>query len=188
MSNWSFYTDAGPVRAHVHMLREYGIGAKQVAKIANVSIGVVNTLNQGNFSKRGVMTKKVTTGAAMRIMAVKPILANVADGASVDSRTTRRQMEALAAVGYSFGWIATQIGMKRSSIYLTYEAPRVLGRTARAIEALFNQYAYTRRVSNEVHIRKSISRTLAQAKRYGWVPAAAWDDIERDEYPADKTG
>lgn len=186
MTNWNFYTDAAPVRDHVKKLRAYGIGGKQLAKLAKVSIGVINTLNQGNSHKRGVPTKKVTTGAAIRILSVEMKLANVADGATIDAKVTRRQLEALAAVGYSFKWVAEMIGMPRQVIYKTYAAERVYGRTARAIDDLFNRYAYTRRTSDLPHVRKAITRTLAQAKRFGWVPAAAWDDIYHDERPAVK--
>lgn len=75
--------DADPVREHILMLGEFGIGYKRVAQLAGVGITGVRTLiwgRQDPGDRYGEIPKRVTREKAERILAVRPTVENLEIG------------------------------------------------------------------------------------------------------------
>lgn len=112
----------------------------------------------------------------------------IADGADaqIPAWPTQRRLQALAAIGYSNTAIEAASGIPRMYVgriqngYL--ESVRVKRTAARAHKA-FVQLRYT-----PAPVTQASTSVRNRAARKGWVAAAAWDDIDRDEYPVEQGG
>lgn len=185
MSKYNFYTDAAPIRAHVQKLNDYGIGVRQVAKLANVSYITVQTLMTGHSQARHRLTKKITTGAAIRLLKVEAKHENLAPGRQIPVKGARRRIQALCAQGYSLRWQCEKLGYGYGNLQALVTRTKYCERaTFDKIDALFNEYAYKKNVGHDRRSRQAVTRTINDAKKRGWLPAAAWDDIDLDKEKA----
>lgn len=99
-----------------------------------------------------------------------------------DATGSRRRLQALAALGFSdaellpFGLNTEAVrGIRQGATELVQ--PRIRA----AIKRAFDELPYGQPTSS------SARRLQTRAKNMGWLPAAAWDDIDNDEAPYDGT-
>ncbi len=86
---------------------------------------------------------------------------------------TRRRIQALSAIGWTYGDLAERLGVTRSAVHhLTDERPRIEATTARRITALYDRLSMTPGPS---------AITRARALAAGWPPPLAWDDDTIDD-------
>ena len=177
--------DADPVRAHIELLRANGMGWKRIAEVAGVSKTVLSSVIYGRREPgRTHPVKRVSRETAEAVLAVRVSFETLRPGALIDPTGTRRRVEALQAVGYSMSWIAERIGQHPTNFTSVVKRDRVTVATRNAVAAVFDEYALTPRVAESWHERASVSRTLNHARKAGFVPALAWDDIDFDAAPA----
>jgi hypothetical protein len=96
---------------------------------------------------------------------------------SVPVLGTRRRIQALGALGYSYNQIGRAVGVDRSLIMRWATASdRVLvhSATANKIAAAYEQLSMT--LPDNSNNRRDYFRLMARRK--GWVPPLAWDDID----------
>ena len=186
MEKYNFYVPADPVRQHVLRLREFGIGHRQLAKLAKVSPVVIMTLLNGHAAFPGRPTTRITNGAAMRLLKIEPKHEHLADGAMICSQGSQRRIQALCSVGYSLRWQADRVGTKFANYQRILKQNKVTKLMAERIDELFVAYAYESNQARDTHGKKAITITKNHAKRNGWVAAAAWDDIDKDKLPYGK--
>ncbi len=175
---YEFYVPAKPVRDHVKQLKKFGIGERQLALLANVSYVTIRTLMNGHSSNPGVMTTRITQGAARRLLQIEAKWENLADGAMVDAKPSQRRIQAMCVVGYSLRWQADAIETKFANYQRILKNKKVTRETADKITNLYKRYAFTPNTANDTHGKKAISITKNYARRQGWHGAAAYDDIE----------
>lgn len=187
MDKFSFYVPADPVRQHVLRLRDFGIGHRQLAKVAKVSPVVIMTLLNGHPAYPGRPTTRITYGAATRLLRIEPEHRHLADGAMIGSRGSQRRIQALCSVGYSLRWQADTIGTKFANYQRILKQDKITKSMAERIDELYKTYAFEHQQSNETHGKKAITITKNHAKRKGWVAGAAWDDIDKDKLPYGKS-
>lgn len=99
-----------------------------------------------------------------------------ANTARVSGLGTARRIKALVAIGYTQADIAERIGWSPANLSkLLDEDGMVSASTARTIDALYHQLCMTPGPS---------VRARQRAKKLGWAPPLAWDDIDDpDETP-----
>ena len=93
-----------------------------------------------------------------------------ANTARVSGLGTARRIKALVAIGYTQADIAERIGWSPAHLSkLLDEDGMVSASTARTIDALYRQLCMTPGPSD---------RARQRAKKLGWAPPLAWDDID----------
>lgn len=104
---------------------------------------------------------------------------------TTSSLGTSRRIQALVALGYTFGQIGAAVG--RSPDWAAKLAHRqesfVRTTTAQKVDALFRSWCMVRPAETSRTERWQASYARSTARRNGWAPPLAWDDIDADEQP-----
>ena len=95
----------------------------------------------------------------------------------VDARDTKRRLQALAAIGWDFYSIATEMGEHREWVWQIYRRDTVRVITAKKVDAVYNRLCMT------VPTGWIADRARRSAAAKGWVGPLAWDDIDNDDAP-----
>lgn len=183
---FTFYVPAEPIRKHVKELREFGIGHRQLAKLAKVSPVVILTLMNGHSTTPGRMTTRITYGAAQRLLKIRPEHRHLADGAMINARGSQRRIQALCVQGYSLRWQATMIGTQYPNYHRILLNKQITKQMADRVDELYQRYKFTPHETDRPHGKKAIGITKGMAKKKKWVAAAAWINIDTDRKPPKK--
>jgi|GEM_PF-493719 len=178
--------DVGPVREHLVMLAEAGMGYKRVAEVAGLGTTPVRNIIYGRQDpgpRKGEMLKQVKRETAEAILGVKPDVESLADGAKVSARGTHRRIQALVARGWSLSKLAKRLGIDVRNLLSMMKREQVFARTHRQVVALFDELWDVEPPREEWRDKIAYSRTIRYAKARRWLPPLAWDDIETDEEP-----
>lgn len=178
--------DVEPVREHLLMLGEFGLGYKRVATLAGLGTTSVRNILWGRQDpgpRKGEMLKRVKRETAQKILAVKPDIELLAAGQSIPSRGTHRRVQALVTRGWSQSKIAERIGMDRGNFGLMMKRPQVSVRVHRAVAAVFDELWDQLPPRDAWRDSIAYSRTLRYARERRWLPPLAWDDIDNDVEP-----
>lgn len=176
------YVAAEPVRQHVAHLRAFGMGCVRIAEVAGVSTNAIQALVFGRKDLPGVPTVKISRDSAEKLLAVKAEISNMRPSALVPARGVQRRLQALAARGWSLTETARLLGIERRNfMFMTSE--RCMVRTHLEVAALYDRL-WDQEPPRETRTqRNTYSRTVAMARRRGWLPPLAWDDIDNDVTP-----
>ncbi|HLA14639.1 MAG TPA: hypothetical protein VJZ25_06405, partial [Gemmatimonadaceae bacterium] len=120
--------DAEPVREHMMMLAEFGMGYKRVARIAGIGITPTRNIIWGRQDagpRNGEMQKRVKRETAEALLAVKPDLSLLAGGAYISSRGGQRRVQALVTRGWSQSKLCAMVGRDRGNWVKVMRAPQV---------------------------------------------------------------
>jgi len=172
---WNRWTDAQPVRDHIAALNAYGIGVRQAAELAGLRFG---TVSHWLYGRPGYpQPPRIKTALAQRMLAVRPVLANVADRARIDDIGTVRRLQALVAVGWPAKELASRLSLDVTGTPRLLRSRRVTGATARSVRVLFAELWNADPVAAGIpaHIAE---RSRLRAGRNGWAPPAAWDSLD----------
>jgi DNA-binding CsgD family transcriptional regulator len=115
--------------------------------------------------------------SAEALLAVRPEDCTMADGALIDATGTRRRVQALVAMGWSFTALGPEFDMHPRPLSDIARAERVTVATARKVKTAYKRLIHFTPEQCGVH---SQARALAKrvAAREGWVLPGAWDDID----------
>lgn len=178
--------DAEPVREHLLMLSEFGIGYKRVAVLAGLGTTPVRNIIWGSQDpgpRKGEIPKRVKRENAAAILAVKPDISTLADCATIPARGVHRRVQALVAIGWSQSKLADRLGMDRGNFGLMMQRTSVTVRLHRAVAAMFDELWSTLPPRDAWRDKIAYSRTLRYAKAHRWLPPLTWDDIDNDPEP-----
>jgi transcriptional regulator with XRE-family HTH domain len=179
---WQPFTDATPVREHVRRLMVRGIGANRVAALAQVSRSSVGHLIYGDPARGEAPSRRIRTGTAQRLLAVRFSEANLAPGAPVEAAGTRRRLQALIAVGHSGRSLAARLDMEPAHLHRILSGrPAVTAATARRVRGLYDRLWDQPPPQATRGERISAAKARAHAARRGWPPPLAWDDDAIDD-------
>jgi hypothetical protein len=179
---WHPFDDAAAVRGHVLALRAAGIGIDQIAKLAGVSRSHVRDLVYPTGGRP--MIRRVRPETARRLLAVQPTPDNRAGRSHVDATGTRRRLQALVTVGWSFSWLAAELGRDSSNLKRTATGSVVTAATAAQVTALFDRL-WDVAPPTATRAQLAAARSArAHGRSRGWLPPMAWDDIDTDPEPA----
>ena len=179
--------DAGPVTAHLRVLREYGIGYPRLAELVGCSQNHVRAIHDGFRMRRGVreVITSVSEVHARRILAIKPEQRFCGRMDRLDSRGASRRLQALFAVGWGGRYLAERVGTSMSYLNSTAAGrssitPERDWRIRVLYAELWNQTPPQRTRQEKV----AYGRAVEAARRNGWVGPLGWDDIDNDDEPA----
>jgi hypothetical protein len=189
----SQFVDAAPAKAHLQWLLSKGWGVPKIAELTGLHRTTIRQLAYGRspaeqtHSRQGrpAQISKILRRNSEIILGLKFSLDESSPCTSIDAQGFIRRAEALACMGYSFAWQADQIGLTKTNFHKMLTQQKVFAKSLRKLDALFRQYAFTKRVPNNWHDQAAITRTLARAQKHGWVSAMGWDDIDTDVQPVE---
>jgi hypothetical protein len=178
--------DADPVREHILMLGEYGIGYKRVAELAGVGITGVRSLiwgRQDPGDRYGEIPKRVTREKAEKILAVQPIVENLGSRRPLPALGAHRRVQALVTRGWSLSKIAARLDMDIANFWQVMQSERIGAGLHLRIAALYDEL-WDQSPPHELwHDAAAYTRTINYAKRKGYLPPLTWDDIDTDPEP-----
>ncbi|RXS78883.1 hypothetical protein EST92_19820 [Streptomyces sp. TM32] len=172
---WQPLVDADPARRHIATLRREGASVPSIAAAADVSTATLARLLYGVNGQRP--TARLRTASANALLAVKVEDCEVSDGARIDATGTRRRIQGLVVAGWPFTAIGPEIGIHNRPLGALARATHVTAGNARKVKAGCRRLAT---FTPEQYGIPSQARSLARrvAEREGWMPLAAWDDID----------
>ncbi|MER7905421.1 helix-turn-helix domain-containing protein [Streptomyces sp. NPDC095614] len=172
---WKPYVEAQPVRDHVAALREAGASTTAIAEAAGVSTATLGRILYGHGGQRP--DAKMRPESAAALLAVRAEDCRIADGSRVDATGTRRRIQALVAMGWSFTALAPEMGIHSRPLGDMARGQWVSAGSARKVKAAYKRLVHHMPEQRGVQPQ---ARALAKrvAAREGWVPPGAWDDID----------
>jgi hypothetical protein len=178
--------DAEPVREHMMLLAEFGLGYKRVAVIAGIGTTAARTLIWGRQDpgpRNGELQKHVKRETAAAVLAVRPDVANLADGARMPSRGAQRRLQALMARGWSQSKLAGLVDVSPQNFQKLLKQEWMTAGRHRTIAALYEEIWDQEPPRGEWRDKIAYSRSVNYAKVRRWLPPLAWDDIDNDVEP-----
>lgn len=171
---WQPYVDAQPARDHLHLLADYGIGWMRAATLAGVSHGGVSKLLYGTPTRP--QSKRIRPETEAKILAVRPILANLADCARTDGTGATRRLRALIACGFTGGYLADRLGIQQANFSkLLRSTGKVEASTARTVIGLYDELWDADPLSFGIS-RQGAEYARTVARKNGWPVPMAWGE------------
>lgn len=98
---------------------------------------------------------------------------------------TQRRLRALVALGHTFARIGEGLGITAAAAHAAAKRDRIYVRatTAAKVDALFEAWSMTLPPTTTSIDRKNAAYARTVARRNGWAPPLAWDNIDTDEVP-----
>jgi hypothetical protein len=105
---------------------------------------------------------------------------------SLPSLGTRRRLQALVALGHSFGRIGEALDMTGAGAWAlgTRDRAYVRAVTVAKVASLYDAWSMTLPPEITTNERKAAAYARTVATRNGWLPPLAWDDIDHDPQAA----
>lgn len=102
---------------------------------------------------------------------------------SIDATGTQRRLQALAALGHTWGRIGEALGMTASGAHhlATKAKAYVRATTAAKVEALFDAWSMTLPPEISTTERKNASYARTVARKRHWSPPLAWEGVDVDD-------
>jgi len=91
---------------------------------------------------------------------------------------THRRLQALAVLGWSASHVAARVGMSGARMRQIVAADRITKENAVRIGSVYEELWNV-----EAPRSSATNRTRSRARRLGWLPPMAWDDIDTDPEP-----
>lgn len=101
----------------------------------------------------------------------------------VDSTGLIRRVQALNSLGWSNYSIATRAGVQREQIRQWCQRKSVYRASHDTVARIYDELSMTLPPQRTRYERMDVTRTRNRARRLGFLPPLAWDDIDRDEAP-----
>jgi plasmid maintenance system antidote protein VapI len=179
---WEPWADAGPVRAHVRVLRATGASHEAIARAAGVAAMTVHRLLHGEPARGRPVAGRIRAAHAERLLAVTG--AAVRDTAARrDAAGARRRLRALIAMGHPAVSLARMLDV----------SPRVVWGIVRGTTATVSRdmhdgvsVLYEKTWNLRPYERSGAERRAAGAARrraavQGWPPPMGLDDDQIDD-------
>jgi len=169
------FADAEPVRQHLTLLAEAGIGPHRVAALTGLAVesvaGFTRPYGSGDGRRYG-RKHKVRPEVAAKILALDPD--SITPGIT-DATGTRRRLQALNAAGWPTAVLAARLPKGRSTIHTIHRQTHLQASTATAIAALYDELKNQRPERHGVH-PTSAHKSRLRAQRNNWPGPAYWAD------------
>lgn len=173
--------DAQPVRDHVQMLRESGLGTRRIAELVGVGRSTITNMIQGRRDRGHAPYARVARETAEKIFSVKPGMESLSPGSHVDATGTHRRIRALVSIGHSATSLGKRIGVTSSNMHSMMFRNKVLVRTDQVVREMYEELWDKPNIGEEWHGKAAASRARNYASARGWLPPMAWDDDLLDD-------
>lgn len=160
---------AGPVRERLILLREWGYGYRRLEELTGIGQITVRRHLRGECAR-------VSRRVEERVLAVKPSVEGLADGAQIPARGAHRRIHALRTLGWSSADLADCLNVDRRHIAGILFRDKITARWHQRIDAAYQDLCMI--IPEQTPVRKRM-RTISKNQ-----PAPlAWDDIDTDSDP-----
>lgn len=178
---WEPYVDAEPVRGWVRELMAVGIGWQQVAALADVSKATVANLIYGDPRRGNAPSKRIRPETARRLLAVSKDPSNIVKW--VDAVGSCRRLRAMAVNGWTMKALASRCSLADQTLgdIASGRRAQIWASTAQEIRSLFTQMWNKQPPEGTLRERRAAGIARSIAKRNGWMPVGAWDDIDNPD-------
>lgn len=168
---WRPWTDAGPVREHLHALSAAGIGYKRAAALAGLAPSSV-----AKILRTERPTRRVRRDTEAALLAVQPGPDTFLAGSRVPAVGTQRRIQALCCMGWNLSQQAARVGWTVGNYAVLLERPSVAHATSLLVIGLYEELSMAHAPGGY-----SASRAHLLAKKHRWFPPLAWDDDTIDD-------
>jgi hypothetical protein len=178
--------DVEPVREHMMLLAEFGLGYKRVAMLAGIGVTPVRNIIWGRQDpgpRYGELQKRIKRETAEAVLAVKPDLSLLAGGVRIPARGVHRRIQALVARGWSQSKLSEMLGVDRGNFWGMMQRGEVSVRFHREVAEMYERLWNVGPPRAEWRDKIAYSRAIRHAKDRRWLPPLAWDDIDNDVEP-----
>lgn len=103
---------------------------------------------------------------------------------TLDATGTRRRLQALTTLGWDYKTLADMLGVRPQVVHRWTSTATVYRHNAQRVAALYEQLSMRFPPTDTESQRNVIGRTKALARRRGFAPPLAWDNIDNDPTPA----
>ena len=171
--------DAGPARDHIQKLRDLGVGWKRIAEQAGVSNTTVEEIIYGRKTPPRPPRIRIQRVAAEKILSVPLTIDTLREGAWIPVTGTRRRIQALMTLGYPMHHMAGLLKVTPTTLSsLARHRPNVRVQTAKKVAVLYQQLGDQPATPHEGLTDSAIRRARNYARKHGYAPPAAWDNID----------
>lgn len=177
---WQPWADAEPVRVHVRHLQSCGMGLRTIAAVAGVDRKRLQSLLVGRPERGTGPQEKVRPQLAAAVLAVEPMLENLAPSTLMSPVGTRRRVQALVAVGWPQHYLAEHLGMRPGNFWQILDRDHVLVRRVREVMAMYDAL-WRADPAHHGATAAGITRARRYAAERRWAPVGAWDDDTIDD-------
>lgn len=167
-----------PARQRLRELSRAGWGSRALGATLGVDRSTVEAIIAQD-SKR----KQIRDDLAERILTLTLDDVRPTAWTLVDARGTVRRIQALGTLGWSEIEISRRIGMHRVSINRVAKNQRIRREFAQRIAVLYELRWDVPAETDPTVSPESVWITKGHARRAGYLPPMAWDDIDTDLWP-----
>lgn len=168
------FVDAEPVREHIFELAQAGIGKVRLAELSGVSVNAIRALKG---LRRGKPVAKVRKETAAAILAVTTDVKR-APRMAVDSRGAVRRLQALIARGWTGRALNDELGLLGHNLATWFAQETMTQEKVDQIAALYERLWDQSPPIQSGYMAAASRRAINRARREGWPPPLAWDDID----------
>ncbi|MFD8771364.1 hypothetical protein [Streptomyces sp. NPDC059916] len=170
------FVDAEPVRKHLELLADAGIGPRRVSTLTGLAVetiaGFTRPYNCGGGRRFG-RKRKVRPVVAAKILALDPD--TITPGVT-DATGSRRRIQALNAAGWTKPALAQRLPAGSRPLHTLHQQTHLYARTADAIADLYDALKDQRPEEHGVH-PTSAHRARLRAQRNNWPTIRYWADL-----------
>lgn len=165
--------DAEPVRQHLELLAEAGIGAHRISTLTGLAeetiAGFTRPYGSGDGRRYG-RKRQVHPDVAAKILAIDPVTTTPG---VVNAIGSRRRIQALNAAGWPTAVLATRLPLGRATLLTLPRQTHLQARTADAIAALYDELK-TQQPEKHGVLPRSITKARLRAERANWPGHRYW--------------
>jgi transcriptional regulator with XRE-family HTH domain len=170
---YSDQVDAGATREHIRALLSAGMTISQVQFASGVNRTAIRVM-LGDFPGRPA-SRQIRRGTAARLLRT-PLNRGASIDGLVPAAGTRRRLQALVAVGYTYRDLASRLGMTQLQLG---RGELMRADLAQQVMAIYDDLADAPGPS---------TRARESARGRGWLPPIWWDDDTIDDPLAEPDG
>ncbi|RSN55584.1 hypothetical protein DMH12_15305 [Streptomyces sp. WAC 04229] len=177
---WQPWVDAEPVRIHLRHLQSCAMGLRTIAAQAGVARRSLQAILSGRSDRGSGPQERVRPDLAAAVLAVEPVLENLAPSTPVSPVGTRRRVQALVAMGWPQQHLAEYLAMRPGNFSMMLNREHVLVGRVLQVRAMYD--ALWRVDPGEAGATAAgVTRARRHAAERGWPPVGAWDDDTIDD-------
>lgn len=165
--------DATESRTHILHLRSAGLASGAIAHASGVDATTILKIADGR-------SQQVIRSTAAKILTVERDSDKYRPKSWYPATGSRRRLQALVARGWSLSALGREAGLSPQRIQQIINATRITVGVHRRIAALYDELWNERPPLTTTSDKGSYTKALNMARRRGWAPPAAWDDIDTD--------
>jgi hypothetical protein len=160
---------------------ETGLPAHRIASGSGAPMSVIRHVLYGNNPLPPA--RKLHTEYANMIMSYRPTLDDYPLGSTIPSTGSRRRLQALATLGWTFRALAARSAVSHRQLMHVMHRPTTSVAVALTIRSLYNELWNRSPHADEVP-PAIVKRTQTNATKEGWNGPLAWDDDTIDDSKA----